>query len=52
VLAANDYDDRRDPVIIQSFETANLRDLAPRTKVHIAQLIDCSGAPYDLTAGR
>ena len=50
VLAANDYDDERDPVIIQSFETANLRDLAPRTKVEIAQLINCSGAPYDLTA--
>jgi glycerophosphoryl diester phosphodiesterase len=49
VLAANDHDHRRDPVIIQSFETANLRDLATRTKVHIAQLIDCSGAPYDLT---
>ena len=49
VLAANDYDDKRDPVVIQSFETANLRDLAPRTKARIVQLVDCSGAPYDLT---
>ena len=49
VLAANGHDDEGDPVIIQSFETANLRDLAPRTDVRIAQLIDCSGAPYDLT---
>jgi glycerophosphoryl diester phosphodiesterase len=49
VLAANGHDDAGDPVIIQSFETANLRDLAPRTEVRIAQLIDCSGAPYDLT---
>ena len=50
VLESNGYADKGDPVIIQSFETANLRDLAPRTKVAIAQLVNCSGAPYDLVA--
>jgi glycerophosphoryl diester phosphodiesterase len=37
-------------VIIQSFDTANLRELAGRTDIAIAQLINCSGAPYDLAA--
>jgi glycerophosphoryl diester phosphodiesterase len=50
VLDGNDYDGRHDPVIIQSFETANLRDLARRTRVDLAQLVNCSGAPYDLVA--
>lgn len=49
-LEANGYGDRQDPVIIQSFETANLRELAGRTDVAIAQLVNCSGAPYDLVA--
>ena len=38
------------PVIIQSFETGNLRQLDRMTNVPLAQLIDCSGAPYDLVA--
>ncbi|MFC5727805.1 MULTISPECIES: glycerophosphodiester phosphodiesterase [Nocardioides] len=37
-------------VVLQSFETGNLRDLAEMTEVPIAQLIDGSGAPYDLRA--
>ncbi|WP_067437470.1 glycerophosphodiester phosphodiesterase [Nocardioides jensenii] len=37
-------------VIIQSFETANLRDLDDRTRLPLAQLLDGSGAPYDLVA--
>lgn len=49
-LEGNGYADRRDPVIIQSFETGNLRELAGLTRVDIAQLINCSGAPYDLAA--
>jgi glycerophosphoryl diester phosphodiesterase len=49
-LEANGYGDKQDPVIIQSFETANLRELTDRTDVAIAQLINCSGAPYDLVA--
>jgi glycerophosphoryl diester phosphodiesterase len=37
-------------VIVQSFETANLRDLDRMTKVPLAQLMDAAGAPYDLVA--
>ncbi|GAA2109123.1 glycerophosphodiester phosphodiesterase [Actinomadura alba] len=40
-------DDRNDKVFIQSFETANLRDLRPKTKLRLIQLIDGAGAPYD-----
>ncbi|RJL26613.1 glycerophosphodiester phosphodiesterase [Bailinhaonella thermotolerans] len=40
----------RSPVIIQSFETANLRELRSRTRVRLAQLLSASGAPYDLVA--
>ena len=49
-LTANGLADRRSPVIIQSFETGNLRQLDRMTKVRLAQLVDCSGAPYDLVA--
>jgi glycerophosphoryl diester phosphodiesterase len=38
------------PIFIQSFETANLRDLATETKVPLIQLVDASGAPYDFVA--
>ncbi|RCK70382.1 glycerophosphodiester phosphodiesterase [Desertihabitans brevis] len=38
------------PVVIQSFETTNLKQLARRTPVQLSQLINCSGAPYDLVA--
>ncbi len=38
------------PVTIQSFETGNLIELARRTPVQLSQLINCSGAPYDLVA--
>jgi glycerophosphoryl diester phosphodiesterase len=50
VLRRNGYTDRRDPVIIQSFETGNLKDLAKLTGVTLAQLLDATGAPYDLVA--
>lgn len=49
-LRANGLDHRRARVIIQSFETGNLRELDHVTRVRLAQLIDCSGAPYDLVA--
>ena len=43
--------DRRDaPVLIQSFETGNLRELAGMTRVPLVQLLDVAGAPYDLAA--
>ena len=37
-------------VILQSFETSHLRDLDRMTTVPLAQLVDASGAPYDLVA--
>ncbi|MFG1946783.1 glycerophosphodiester phosphodiesterase family protein [Nonomuraea sp. NPDC048826] len=35
---------------IQSFETANLRELSRRTRLPLIQLIGASGAPYDWAA--
>ncbi|MBB5824177.1 glycerophosphodiester phosphodiesterase [Micromonospora carbonacea] len=49
VLKANKLTHRGDPVIIQSFETANLRKLDKLTDVKLAQLLDASGRPYDFT---
>jgi glycerophosphoryl diester phosphodiesterase len=39
------------PVFVQSFETANLRELASMVSVPLVQLVDAAGAPYD-SAGR
>ena len=47
-LRRNHLDRPNAPVVIQSFETTNLRYLARRTHVHLAQLVSASGAPYDL----
>ena len=41
---------RRAPVVVQSFETANLRQLNRMTRVPLLQLIGGTGAPYDLVA--
>ncbi len=49
-LTAADLNRRRAPVVIQSFETGNLQRLNRQTPVSLVQLIDCSGAPYDLRA--
>ena len=38
------------PVMIQSFETGNLRELAAMVTVPLVQLVDVDGAPYDLEA--
>lgn len=35
-------------VVIQSFETSNLRSLAKQTRVPLVQLTSATGAPYDL----
>ena len=37
-------------VFLQSFETGNLRDLNRMTRLPIIQLLDSSGAPYDLVS--
>jgi glycerophosphoryl diester phosphodiesterase len=49
-LKAHGWTRKSDPVVIQSFETSNLKALAQVTKVPLIQLVDCSGAPYDLKA--
>lgn len=49
-LAANGLDRSSSPVYIQSFETANLRELSRRTRLPLVQLVNCTGAPYDLVA--
>jgi glycerophosphoryl diester phosphodiesterase len=49
-LRRNGLDRANAKVVIQSFETGNLRELATRTDVPLAQLVDGSGAPYDLKA--
>jgi glycerophosphoryl diester phosphodiesterase len=47
VLAANEWNDARAPVFIQSFETQNLRALRSTTSVRLIQLLDASGKPWD-----
>ena len=48
-LSANGVDDADAPVIVQSFEVANLKELDGMTDVALAQLISSSGRPYDFT---
>ena len=50
-LEAHGYSRASDAVVIQSLETGNLEALARRTALPLIQLIDCSGAPYDLVRG-
>ncbi|WP_109470910.1 glycerophosphodiester phosphodiesterase [Ornithinimicrobium cavernae] len=44
------YDTHRSPAVIQSFEVGNLQELDTMTDVRLAQLVNCSGAPYDQVA--
>ncbi|MDQ0892487.1 esterase-like activity of phytase family protein [Agromyces ramosus] len=48
-LAANGVDHAGAPVIVQSFEVSNLKELDGLTEVQLAQLINASGRPYDFT---
>ena len=43
------HTEKASPVIIQSFETGNLQRLDAMTDVRLIQLIDRTGAPWDLT---
>jgi hypothetical protein len=47
VLRANRLTGMHDPVIVQSFETANLRRLNTMIDVKLVQLVDATGKPYD-----
>ncbi|MHC3000125.1 esterase-like activity of phytase family protein [Microbacterium sp. HJ5] len=49
-LQANGMDRADAPVILQSFEVANLVELNELTDVSIAQLVSPSGRPYDFIA--
>jgi glycerophosphoryl diester phosphodiesterase len=49
VLRRNGLAHRSAPVVIQSFETANLRRLNRMIKVTLVQLLDATGRPYDFT---
>lgn len=49
-LRRNGLDRANAAVVIQSFETGNLRELDTLTRVPLAQLVDAAGAPYDLEA--
>ncbi|WP_121254784.1 glycerophosphodiester phosphodiesterase [Nocardioides ferulae] len=49
-LRRHRLDRAKAPVVVQSFETANLRDLDTMTRAPLAQLLNGSGAPYDLQA--
>jgi glycerophosphoryl diester phosphodiesterase len=49
VLKANKLTSRKDGVVIQSFETGNLRKLRKLIDVKMVQLLDASGRPYDFT---
>ncbi len=49
-LGAYGWSRRDDPVVIQSFETHNLRALAQRTDLPLMQVAHVSGAPFDLRA--
>jgi len=47
-LEKRHWDDADDPVIIQSFEVSNLKELDTMVDVDLAQLVDASGGPADL----
>jgi len=44
------YEGKRDKVFIQSFETANLKDLRRLTRIPLVQLLWLEGKPYDVEA--
>ncbi|MRG59509.1 glycerophosphodiester phosphodiesterase [Agromyces sp. CFH 90414] len=48
-LQQNGLDRRDAPVIVQSFEVGNLKELSRLTRVDLAQLVSASGRPYDFT---
>jgi glycerophosphoryl diester phosphodiesterase len=47
-LEKRKLDDADDPVVIQSFEVTNLRELDTMVDVPLAQLVDAAGGPADL----
>lgn len=50
ILKKNDLNRKEAPVIVQSFEVGNLKELRQQTPVRLAQLIDDVGRPADFVA--
>jgi glycerophosphoryl diester phosphodiesterase len=50
ILHRNGYRERSDPVFIQSFETANLKQLDELTRLALVQLLAADGKPWDIEA--
>lgn len=48
LLSEYGYTERADPVWVQSFEVGVLRELRPRTRVRLLQLVEDRGAPPDV----
>ena len=49
-LHRHGYDQRSDPVCLQSFEVANLKALRRRTDLPLVQLVAPTGQPFDFTS--
>jgi glycerophosphoryl diester phosphodiesterase len=49
-LARHGYEGAEAPIFIQSFETANLKQLRTLTQIPLVQLIAAAGAPFDWAA--
>jgi glycerophosphoryl diester phosphodiesterase len=49
-LHENGYRGKNAPVFVQSFETANLRELATLTQLPLIQLVNAGGQPWDFEA--
>jgi glycerophosphoryl diester phosphodiesterase len=49
-LARHGYEGRDAPIFIQSFETANLKQLRTLTEIPLVQLVAAAGAPFDWVA--
>lgn len=47
ILEKNGWNHREAPVIVQSFEVANLKAIAQKSTVRLVQLINSSGRPWD-----
>lgn len=51
-LTHHGYARRSDPIYLQSFEVANLRELRRKTDLSLVQLVEASGQPFDFTQAR
>ena len=50
VLHRNGFLGGDDPAIVQSFEVGSLQQLARLTRLRLAQLVNCTGRPFDLAS--